>query len=207
MKDVVLPVGTRRLVVVSDAPLLRAGLRALLPQRGVEIVDELDGPERLLERARATAAQLVVAAPADGGGDELFAALHDLPGDCAAIVLLAVPGFRIQADALAARFDLVCLPLNAGRHELHAAIRAALVDETPELSVQILCSGVNGTLSPREQEVLRELAQGKSNRDIAGALWVSEDTVKTHLRRVYRKLGVSTRAEAVALYIGTLGSA
>jgi DNA-binding CsgD family transcriptional regulator len=54
--------------------------------------------------------------------------------------------------------------------------------------------------------VLRELAQGKTNRKIADALWVSEDTVKSHLRRTYRKLGVGTRAEAVALYVGQLGS-
>ena len=60
-------------------------------------------------------------------------------------------------------------------------------------------------LTAREQEVLRELAQGKSNRDIAESLWVSDDTVKSHLRRIYRKLGVGTRAEAVALYIGQLG--
>jgi DNA-binding CsgD family transcriptional regulator len=150
---------------------------------------------------------LVVAAPADGGGERLFRALADLPASCAAIVLLAVPGFRIQASTVTGRYNLVCLPLNVDRHDLVACIREALTrDERGELTMEELCSGPHGTLSPREQEVLRELAQGKTNREIADALWVSEDTVKSHLRRTYRKLGVGTRAEAVALYVGQLGS-
>ena len=73
--------------------------------------------------------------------------------------------------------------------------------------IEEICTGARGTLSHREQEVLRELAQGKSNREIAETLWLAEDTIKSHLRRVYRKLGVGSRAEAVALYIGQVGSA
>ncbi|MGW9111775.1 LuxR C-terminal-related transcriptional regulator [Microbacterium sp. NPDC055683] len=57
-------------------------------------------------------------------------------------------------------------------------------------------------LAPREDEVLRLLAQGRRNRQIAEALSLSENTVKFHLARVYRKLGVGTRAEAVALAVG-----
>ena len=57
---------------------------------------------------------------------------------------------------------------------------------------------VEGTaeLSDREREVVRILAQGRTNREIATELWVSEQTVKFHLRNSYRKLGVSTRGEA-----------
>ena len=200
--------GTRRAIVLSDSPVLRAGVRALLPERSVQVVAELDRSRALEERVRVTSAQLVVAAPVDGGDERLFRVLDRLPAGCASIVLLAVPGFRIQADAVARRFDVVCLPLNVEREELHSCIRGVLMrDEDDEVSVEELCTGVNGTLTAREQEVLKELAIGKTNREIAESLWLSPDTVKSHLRRVYQKLGVSTRAEAVALYVGQLGSA
>ena len=191
--------------MLSDGAVMRAGLRAMLPERGFDVVAELEDQERLLERVQATRAQLVLAAPAAGGHEALFRALDALPAGCAAIVLLAVPGFRIQASTVGARYDVLCLPLNAEREELHAAIRTVL-GPGPPLRVDELCSGVGGTLTPREQEVLRELAQGKANREIAETLWLSEDTVKSHLQRIYRKLGVSKRAEAVALYIGQLGA-
>ncbi|MGH3081866.1 MAG: LuxR C-terminal-related transcriptional regulator [Gaiellaceae bacterium] len=54
------------------------------------------------------------------------------------------------------------------------------------------------TLTPRERDVLRELEQGSSNRDIASRLFISEATVKVHLRHIYEKLGVRTRAEVLA---------
>ncbi|MBD0860319.1 LuxR family transcriptional regulator [Gordonia sp. zg691] len=55
-------------------------------------------------------------------------------------------------------------------------------------------------LTAREHEVLREVAGGLPNAEIATRLYMSEGTVKTHLRRVYRKLGISTRSEAAASY-------
>ncbi len=202
-----LPAGERRAIVLSDSALLRAGVRALLPERGLRVIAELDAPRRLPDAVAATAAQLVVAVPSDGGDERLFRTLADLPAGCAAIVLLAVPGFRIQASTLTSQYSLVCLPLNVNRKELAACVREALVrDERDDLAVEELCAGPHGTLSMREQEVLRELAQGKTNREIANALWLAEDTIKSHLRRTYRKLGVGTRAEAVALYVGQLGS-
>jgi DNA-binding CsgD family transcriptional regulator len=53
-------------------------------------------------------------------------------------------------------------------------------------------------LSEREKEVIRLMADGHSNRSIAQSLFLSEATVKTHLVRVYRKLGVDNRAAAVS---------
>ena len=52
-------------------------------------------------------------------------------------------------------------------------------------------------LSPKELGVLAQLSRGLSNKQIARALWISEDTVKFHLRHIYRKLGVSNRTEAL----------
>jgi two-component system response regulator DegU len=54
-------------------------------------------------------------------------------------------------------------------------------------------------LTEREQSVLQELAEGKSTREIAKALVVAEETVKSHLAHIYQKLGVSDRVQAVAV--------
>ena len=57
-------------------------------------------------------------------------------------------------------------------------------------------AGVN--LTEREMQVLRGMSQGKSNGQIGRELYLSEDTIKTHARRLFRNLGVNDRAQAVA---------
>ena len=57
---------------------------------------------------------------------------------------------------------------------------------------------MNGTLSPREAEVLGLIIAGRTNREIADALFVSENTVKTHVNSLYSKLGVNRRTQAIA---------
>lgn len=59
-------------------------------------------------------------------------------------------------------------------------------------------NGRSSPLTPREREVLRLVAKGRSNHQIAQSLWVSQDTVRFHLRNAYRKLGVHNRRAAVA---------
>ncbi|MGH3133110.1 MAG: response regulator transcription factor, partial [Gaiellaceae bacterium] len=63
-----------------------------------------------------------------------------------------------------------------------------------------------GLLSRREQEVLRLLAEGLSNREIAGRLFISPKTAEHHVSRIYAKLGLKSRAEAVAYAVRFLGS-
>lgn len=190
-----------RVIVVSDSPLIRAGIRALMPHDRVEVVADLDGPDELLHSVKTTATQVVIAAPVDDG-DALFAVIGTLPTHCTAIGLLAIPSFRIQSTVLTSRHAIRCLPLTVGRTELCAAVEQSVDGENSQLTVEEVASGPYGRLTPREQEILRELTLGRANREIADNLWVSENTVKTHLRKIYRKLGVDTRAEAVALYVG-----
>ena len=88
--------------------------------------------------------------------------------------------------------------------ELFAAIHAAAEGRTA-LSAPVAGRVMAGlrrprpTLTDRERDILAQLALGIGNRDIARALYISEATVKTHLRRIYDKLGVDTRAGAVAV--------
>ncbi|GLZ78144.1 hypothetical protein Afil01_29510 [Actinorhabdospora filicis] len=71
------------------------------------------------------------------------------------------------------------------------------LDVRPTTAKVSVSAGDSG-LSERELEVLAGLSQGHSNAQIAARLFISEDTVKTHTRRLYRKLGASDRAHAVA---------
>jgi len=96
---------------------------------------------------------------------------------------------RKFADAQGLDADLV---RRAARGEtvLAAPVAKRLVDRVRDPSA--------GALSQRELEVLREVASGNTNAQIAGALHISQATVKTHLLHIYDKLGVADRAAAVA---------
>jgi DNA-binding NarL/FixJ family response regulator len=64
-----------------------------------------------------------------------------------------------------------------------------------------LTSMTAARLSPRERDVMRAIALGHSNADIAAELWLSEKTVKNHINRIFAKLGVATRAQAIVLWL------
>jgi NarL family two-component system response regulator LiaR len=83
---------------------------------------------------------------------------------------------------------------------LLAAVRAVAAGRTyidPSLSRQLLTSPPADDLTPRERDVLRELALGRSNREIAAALDIGDETVKTHVGNLLGKLGVENRAQAI----------
>jgi DNA-binding NarL/FixJ family response regulator len=100
------------------------------------------------------------------------------------------------------------LPLDAAAHEILAAIAAAmegLIVLHPDLLASLPIGGTtqaphapDASLTPREIEVLRMLAEGLANKNIAWKLGISEHTVKFHVTSIFTKLNVSSRAEAVA---------
>jgi NarL family two-component system response regulator LiaR len=82
---------------------------------------------------------------------------------------------------------------------LLAAVRAVATGKTyidPSVGRALVTPGVDD-LTPRERDVLRELALGRSNRDIAATLEIGEETVKTHVGNLLGKLGVANRAQAI----------
>jgi pimeloyl-ACP methyl ester carboxylesterase/DNA-binding CsgD family transcriptional regulator len=88
---------------------------------------------------------------------------------------------------------------------LMAIARMLGVDD--ELSIELPPDdGVATVLSTREREVLQWVRRGKSNAEIAAALWISESTVRKHLQNAYKKLGVASRTAAVALLSGSASS-
>lgn len=76
-------------------------------------------------------------------------------------------------------------------------LRAATPDAPPPATAELDRRAAAATISPREQELLRVLAEGLTNREIAARLVLEESTIRTHLRNIYRKLGVNSRLQAI----------
>ena len=88
--------------------------------------------------------------------------------------------------------------VSAGEAYLHPSITRAFLGRVAPLADASLAAE---RLTEREREVLEQLAQGRSTKQIAAELVVSEETIKTHLSRIYQKLGVSDRVQAVVMAI------
>ena len=198
-----------RILLVEDHAVVRAGLRALLDgEPALAVVGETaDGEEaiRLVDVLRPDVV-LMDLRLADGGGgiDGVEATLRlAVSAPDTNVVMLTSYGTRsdvVRAMQAGARGYV----LKAGPpEELFRAVRTAaaggvgLAAEAAGLLVSEL-TDPGQALSAREIDVLRLLAQGLGNRAIGTALFLTEATVKTHLVRVYRKLGTDNRAGAVA---------
>ncbi|MFJ1970066.1 response regulator [Streptomyces sp. NPDC087903] len=196
-----------RLLLCDDHAVVRAGLRALLASAdGIEVVGEAgSGEEALAMAARLRPDVVLMDLQLDGGMDGVTATRHLTSGTGAGPRVLVLTMFDTDADVTrAVEAGATGYLLKAEQpEELFTAIRNAASGRTA-LSAPVAdrlltrLRSPRPTLSPREHEILGQLARGLGNREIARALFISEATVKTHLGRIYGKLGVETRSGAVA---------
>ncbi|MEU6198625.1 response regulator transcription factor [Streptomyces sp. NPDC047061] len=203
-----------RILIVDDHTVVRAGLRALLESEpGFEVVGETgDGTDavRQVERLRPDVVLMDLRlSDTDGahdghhGIDGIEATRRILAGSAPAQVVVLTSHGR-QVDVLrAVEAGARGYVLKAGPpEELFRAVRAVVTGGmalAPEAAAQFVGPPAERgpVLSEREIEVVRLLALGHSNRSIAGTLYLAEATVKTHLIRIYRKLGTENRAGTV----------
>lgn len=195
-----------RVVVVDDHAVVRAGLRALLDgEADVAVVGEAADAteaEDVVVRTRPDVVLMDLNLGAGTGGAAATTRLRALTSPPRVLVLTA---FATDSDVISA--------LDAGASgyvlkdappaELYDAIRRTARGETvlaPAVAATLVRrSAVHApVLTEREVAVLELLATGLGNREMARQLLVSEATVKSHLSRIYTKLGVDTRAGAVA---------
>lgn len=194
------------IVLVDDHPVVRAGLRALLEgQPDLRVVGEAADADGALRTVRATAPAVVLMdlnLGAGAGGAEVTARLRAL---AAAPQILVLTTYDTEADILAAvdAGAVGYLLKDAPPAELFRAVRATARGEvvlSPTVAARLVSrvGSTNSVLTEREIEVLELLADGLTNAQLARRLLVSEATVKSHLTHIYTKLGVDTRAGAVA---------
>jgi DNA-binding NarL/FixJ family response regulator len=194
------------ILVCDGSPLIREQLRrAVGSVRGVERVVTTATEEEALEHVRAQPPDLVLIDAANGGrGNGGAGAVRRIraadPG--ARVLMLTRPedpdAAVVAAVAAGARGYL---RKDASRAEVRVIVGQALIE--PQSAADAATAGPDErpapTLTERELEVLAGMCEGMSNAEIGRALFLSEDTVKTHARRLFRKLGAADRAHAVAI--------
>lgn len=197
-----------RVLLVDDHPIVRSGLAGLLtPEPDMLVVGEAnDGGEavRLANELRPDVVLMDLRMPVlDGVG-----ATERLATEVPSTRVLVLTTYDTDSDIVRAveAGATGYLLKDTPRDELVDAVRRAAHGETvlaPPVAARLLRRVRNpGTeLTPRELEVLAEVARGRSNAEIGARLFVGEATVKTHLLHVFAKLGVSDRTAAVTLAI------
>jgi len=206
-----------RLLIADDQQLMREGLRVMLsPQPDIEVVGEAGSGRELVELAATARADVALVDIRMPGIDGIAATreLQRRPSPPRVVILTTFDHDEHVYDALRAGATGFLLK-TAPPARLMEAVRAAAAGESllsPEIAQRLaerFASGPrpapNGAppelaeLTPRELEVLRLIARGLSNGDIAAELVTSMATVKTHVNRIFRKLGVAERAQAVVI--------
>lgn len=195
-----------RLLVVDDHPVVRAGIVGLLGgEPDLEVVGEAadgDAAVELVVALRPDVVLMDLRMPGTDGATATERALAAVPGT--RVVVLTT--YETDADILRAveAGATGYLLKDTTREALVDGVRAAARGETvlaPSVASRLV-SQVRlpaERLTPRELEVLAGVARGLSNAQVGAALFITEATVKTHLLRVFAKLGVDDRTRAVTL--------
>jgi DNA-binding NarL/FixJ family response regulator len=212
-----------RVVLADDQTLVRAGIRSLLDIAGdVEVVAEADDGETAVAAVAAHAPDVLLLDLRMPGTDGIWAleTLRDAGADVAVLVLTTFDDDELVLRALTAGARGYLLK-DVTLDQLSGAVRSLAAGGTlvaPGITARVLRAVRGGAgvaaagpiapdgLTDRELEVLRLLAQGWSNREIARGLHLAEGTVKNHVSAVLAKLGTRdrTRAVLVALREGLL---
>jgi DNA-binding NarL/FixJ family response regulator len=199
-----------RVLVVDDHPVVRQGLRTFLDsQADIAVVGEAAGGQECVSAADELHPDVVLLDLRMPGGDGLDA-LHGLRDHGNPAKVLVITSFTepaavvpaIRAGAVGYVYKTVDPPaLTAAIRAVHAG--HVLLD--PDVAGLLIAGDaqppIMARLTAREREVLIEIGRGRSNREIARALAVSEKTVKTHVSAVLAKLGVQDRTQAALVVV------
>ncbi|MCM0639546.1 response regulator [Cellulomonas wangsupingiae] len=211
-----------RVLLVDDQALIRMGFRMLIESADdLEVVGEAQDGQSAIEQAAALRPDVVlmdVRMPGVNGIDAtariveaqpdvrvLVLTTFDLDEYAFAALRAGASGFLLK-DAAPAELAAAVRTVASGE----AVVSARITRRMLELFAEHLPSGTDvgdpdgphprlADLTPREMEVLREVAEGLSNAEIADRLFLSEATVKTHVGRILAKLGVRDRVQAVVV--------
>ena len=197
-----------RMLIADDHEVVRTGLRSILEGTDIEVIGEASSGEEAVRMSMELKPDLVVLDVRMAGGDGLTAlgrikleqpdmpvlmfSTYDNPTYVARSVALGASGYLLKSagcDRLIDCIRRVSTGENVWTRDELRRVTGALA--TPRLS-----SDIEVPLTQRESEVLRQLALGLTNKEIALALSISYETVKEHVQHILRKVGVSDRTQA-----------
>ncbi len=195
-----------RILIVDDHPILRDGLVSLIAQQpDMKVVGEVASGEDAVIAFRSLRPDVTLMdlqMPGMGGVDAIQAIRSEFAG--ARIIVLTT----YASDAKAVR----ALKAGAVGYLLKSSVRKELLDTVraihaghrripPDIANEIAVHAGDETLSEREMAVLRLVAGGQANKQIAWQLTISEDTVKAHMKNIFAKLDVADRTHAVTVAV------
>jgi DNA-binding NarL/FixJ family response regulator len=195
-----------RIMTVDDHPVLRQGIAALIAdQPDMTLVAEATNGREAIQQFRAHRPDVTLMdlqMPEMNGLDAMIAIRGEF-ADARIIVLTTYAGDVQARRALqaGARGYLLKNSLHKELLDTIRAVHAGRKNLSPEVSFDLAEHAAEETLSPLEVRVLRLIAEGNSNKEIAARLSVTEDSVKGHVRNILSKLGANDRTHAAMIGI------
>ncbi len=201
-----------RILIVDDHQLAREGLKAVLSDDGLEVVGEATSGEEAVDLVARLQPDVVLMDVRLGPGIDgleatrrivalglpsrvLMLSLHDMPAYVREALAAGAAGYVLK-DASITELRGAVSQIMAGQSVMPLnLINAALRQSEREMRP----ADALNTLTPREREVLAQIAEGLTNKEIARRLSVSPATIKAHVERIIAKLGVSDRTQAAVL--------
>jgi two-component system response regulator NreC len=188
-----------RLLLVDDHGIVRSGVRRLLIDAGFDVVAEASSAAEALTLARSETPDVVVLdiGLRDRSGLEI---LPELRGLGPRVVILSMQDEPVYARRALEQGAQGYVLKDAADEELADAIRAVLADRLyvqPSMAARLVLGEPEDDLTQRERDVLRLIALGYTNQEIAKRLFLSVRTIEAHRRHILTKLRLSTRADLV----------
>jgi DNA-binding NarL/FixJ family response regulator len=201
-------------VLVDDQEMIRMGLRVMLESRGVEVLGEApDGRSgvELVRRARPDVCLMDIRMPvldgieatrllvAEGTSTRvLVLTTYDLDDLVHAALRHGAAGFLLKSTPVAGLVDGIEV-VAQGEALLSPSVTRRLIEHHVRRPAPGSVAALTARLTDREREVLVLVGRGRSNDEIAAELYVSRATVKSHVNRLFAKLGLTSRVQAVVL--------
>jgi DNA-binding NarL/FixJ family response regulator len=195
-----------RILSVDDHPLLREGIAAVInSQQDMSVIADAASAKDAIEQFRKHKPDVTLMdlrLPDKSGIDTMISIRTEFP-DARIIMLTTFEGDVEIQRALEAGARAYLLK-NMPPKELVEVIRQVHAGKKripPQLAAQLAEHMSDESLTSREIEVLKQIAEGNRNRDIGEKLFITEETVKVHIKNIMGKLGASDRTQAVAIAI------